>query len=1566
MPVNSRFARAALVLVIWPLLAGVVACWATFPRFGDILPRFRSPPALPAKPLVWSSLPTPAIIRPHWTSFTNANSINALAPRDRLLWAATEGGVVAWDPHTGRSVKFNVEHGLAGNRVTSAAITPDGLAWFGTGGQGIGRYDGRQWKTFTTRDGLASNTVRDLVVGEDGALWAATSRGISRFDGRRWQTFSVPGPNPGEHVDDVRALAPAPQGIWAATARGVGFFNGQQWRTFTFRDGLANDDTNAVVVAPDRSVWIGTRVGLSHFDGAHWEKLTTADGLQSNTVTSLAVSPDGTLWIGYGDAAPGLTRFTGQSWQTFRSANGAPIGSVRSIASDASTGTVWVGTPTGVLRFDGYSWRSYSLPSELPSNDVRGLLATRGAVWVASGAGISRFAGGRWQQFTTADGLPSNDVRALAPGPDGTPWAAFTTPAYGVARLAPGDAWETISCRMPGPYSPNVNAGALAPDGSVWFATDQGVTRLAHSRWDTFTAANGLPDNRVKSLAVAPSGEVWAGTSRGLAVYSSGRWATVVPDDVEQVAVSPAGEVWVVTPVGIARLDGDRLAGVSGAPTGNVRKLVATRDSVWAATPGGVIRYDATGWRTFTTADGLASNDVSTLAMAPDGTLWVAFVDGRLGFNHFDGTRWRSLTETSLPDDQVSAVLTTPSGEVWVATPSGLVRMQGSHLQTYTTSDGLPSTQIHAMAHAFDSVWVATAGGVARFDGQWWQAFSTADGLAAEDVRALAVAPDGRLWAGFKNVGEGISVYDGTRWSTHHFASYGGETGPGVMAVDPRGALWVASDAGLAWFDDERWQFLPSVPDANGRAVAVNDLSRMLFSPDGSLWLQAPDHVLRHDGREWTKLDARDGSGFEAVSDVLVARDGMTWLGTLEGIQRFDGSSWRLFTTDEGLPDNHVRSLAEGVDGSIWAATRSGVVRYHDGEWRSFSSAHGVPPAGVEKLAVTGDGSVWALGTGPSLSRYDGTAWAGVALPQGATPSELLPDRSGGLWIADPGDGAWLLARYAEGKWTRFLPNGEFPETRLLDLGVAPDGAVWVITDAGLRRHVEGRWEPVPFPGRDAPRSMVFSPDGTTWFATERGWIWQYREGRWQGQPSTRLDPGAEIEAMEFSTDGRLWVGGRYASSTGYQAGFLAAFDGSEWTPVPVPSLNGESRPVEQITRSPEGHLWVTSDRVHLLGADGAPLEMDTSDLPWLRYLKEFQGTLAFGADGSVWFAERRSNSVYRFNGRSWTNIQSPIGWDADVTGMAVAPDGTLWVATKAGAAHFANGQWRTFHSAEAVFGSVRSVRAMTVASDGSIWYALLGGGTKRYHPAQSRYQGYRVILPKYETQDVVQSADGGLWLSTRGGGVARLAGATPVHWELYSPDPVITSEAVQGMAIAPDGEVWLGTPSGMVQVGSEDCTVVNRLGRRVNALTAVADSSGEVWIVTESQGVLRAGREGASADPFVLEWRGRPISTMTLGPDGEIWFASEEGLAHRIDEGWETLPVDPRLVSGKIVSLAVGPDHSVWLATEEGVVRYNGQRWDRFTTADGLGDDTVRYVLAAPDGSVWFATPGGLSRYRP
>jgi len=131
--------------------------------------------------------------------------------------------------------------------------TPDGLLWFG--GPSLSRYDGNTWAAVTHPDG-PSSWVHDMCVTGGGDLWVATrTDGVYRFDGERWDRYGM-------------------------------------------EEGLADNQVDAVMEAPDGGMWAATAGGYSRFDGHAWVTHAIAPGLRSAGIRGgLRQARDGALWL---------------------------------------------------------------------------------------------------------------------------------------------------------------------------------------------------------------------------------------------------------------------------------------------------------------------------------------------------------------------------------------------------------------------------------------------------------------------------------------------------------------------------------------------------------------------------------------------------------------------------------------------------------------------------------------------------------------------------------------------------------------------------------------------------------------------------------------------------------------------------------------------------------------------------------------------------------------------------------------------------------------------------------------------------------------------------------------------------------------------------------------------------------------------------------------------------------------------------------------------------------------------------------------------------------------------
>jgi ligand-binding sensor domain-containing protein len=107
------------------------------------------------------------------------------------------------------------------NYVVSLKIDKDGIVWGGTWGGGLARFDGKEWRNFTVKDGLPSNHVFMLYMDDDGTVWAGTSDGLAKINSDK-QSFTVLKRKDGLYSDNVFSMSRATDGsLWVGSFGGV-------------------------------------------------------------------------------------------------------------------------------------------------------------------------------------------------------------------------------------------------------------------------------------------------------------------------------------------------------------------------------------------------------------------------------------------------------------------------------------------------------------------------------------------------------------------------------------------------------------------------------------------------------------------------------------------------------------------------------------------------------------------------------------------------------------------------------------------------------------------------------------------------------------------------------------------------------------------------------------------------------------------------------------------------------------------------------------------------------------------------------------------------------------------------------------------------------------------------------------------------------------------------------------------------------------------------------------------------------------------------------------------------
>ncbi len=85
--------------------------------------------------------------------------------------------------------QYTAVDGLPQSQVNAILEDKYGYLWIGTSGGGLARFDGREFKVYSTLDGLLSNIVTSLFIDSHQNIWTVHPRGLTRFDGLNFKRF---------------------------------------------------------------------------------------------------------------------------------------------------------------------------------------------------------------------------------------------------------------------------------------------------------------------------------------------------------------------------------------------------------------------------------------------------------------------------------------------------------------------------------------------------------------------------------------------------------------------------------------------------------------------------------------------------------------------------------------------------------------------------------------------------------------------------------------------------------------------------------------------------------------------------------------------------------------------------------------------------------------------------------------------------------------------------------------------------------------------------------------------------------------------------------------------------------------------------------------------------------------------------------------------------------------------------------------------------------------------------------------------------------------------------------
>jgi ligand-binding sensor domain-containing protein/signal transduction histidine kinase len=557
------------------------------------------------------------------------------------------------------------------------------------------------------------------------------------------------------------------------------------------------------------------------------------------------------------------------------------------------------------------------------------------------------------------------------------------------------------------------------------------VSQYLHDSWGT---ERGLPGESITAIAQTSDGYLWIGTDKGLVrfdgltfrQYERAHPQPILIGPVRTLLVDASDHLWILLQnTHVFRYHNGTFDLIRGETENGTTALARGASSavLLSSMAAGILTYSDNRFRSlsstavlgdaarvanseapdrratpFSWFDRLAAptSVVISMAQTDDGKIWLG-TEGRGLFYLQEGRV--SSASTGRDVTKINCLLPLRNSELWVGTPKGVLRWNGTALTLAGVPSSLLNLNVLSLLRDRDSnTWVGTNHGLVRLSSKGTASFVSSTRLVGAPITALFEDREGNIWAGGSR---GLERLRDTAFVTYA-AQADRSPSVGPLYIDPNDHIWFAPiEGGL-----RRSKGTTTV--AVQIAGLARDVVYSISGRDNDVWLARRRGGLTHlrylngsfVARSYTHAD---GLAQDSVYSVYVSRDGTVWAGTLSGgVSAVRNGHVTTYTTANGLASDTVSAIAEDTDGTMWFGTPSGLTVMSSAGWRTYSERDGLPSPDVNCLLSDSNGVLW-IGTAAGLSWLTHDH---IEVPREVLDSLREPifgmaqDRNGWLWIA--------------------------------------------------------------------------------------------------------------------------------------------------------------------------------------------------------------------------------------------------------------------------------------------------------------------------------------------------------------------------------------------------------------------------------------------------------------------------------------------------------------------------------------------------------------------------------------
>ena len=516
---------------------------------------------------------------------------------------------------------------------------------------------------------------------------------------------------------------------------------------------------------------------------------------------------------------------------------------------------------------------------------------------------------------------------------------------------------------------------------------------------------------------------------------------------------------------------------------------------IWIGTNDGLNRYNGNEFKVYKNIrndeNSISNNMISSLVEDNDKNLWIGTDGGLNKMNLITGdiTRYLVSEEDKLYSNTVvDELLFDSKGRLWVCTINGL-NLYDSENDKFikVATDYLENKGLQAIEEDHEgNIWVSTRDGLYKYNHEKNQVESfyhdenDENSISENNVFSLYY-DDKKLWIGTKTGGLNIMNLEDFSIKRYYHDSNNPNSIPSNLIrdilKDMDGTIWLATDQGLATFDEDDETFYTYKTNVDKFSICDDNIVKLYQDRLGVIWVGTFNGISKFSINKTFKVYRNDPSDNNSISNSSVCGiyeddEGMVWVGTFNsGINRIDmvnGTITRYYNDNNknSLSSNRIKDIT-GIGNEIWIATDNGLNMYDKSTgkftvYKNSEDKNSVVNSEIRVLYIDSDGLLW-IGTRGGISTFDRkdkfTSYNEIFEKNGVyekTISAIYEDSQSIMWFGLGNDGGLVKYNRETGEIKNYLTDDENKNSLSSNTVrcIAEDsyGHIWIGTQDGLNK----------------------------------------------------------------------------------------------------------------------------------------------------------------------------------------------------------------------------------------------------------------------------------------------------------------------------------------------------------------------------------------------------------------------------------------------------------------------------------------------------------------------------------